>query len=65
MAVGPIARRWRTWRSLLKLCGEQEPRSKLLQSLAIVKKVPNVGMWLGWRYRKLKLLKSDLLYDGP
>lgn len=48
MAAGPIARYgWRTWRSLLKLCGEQELRAKLLQSLAVMEMISNVGCVTG------------------
>lgn len=44
MAAALIARcGWRTWRSLLKLCDEQELRAKLLQSLAVMKGVSDVG----------------------
>lgn len=55
MAAGPTARYgWRTWRSLLKLCGEQELGAKLLQSLAAIEEISSVGAWLGWRCRKLE-----------
>lgn len=56
MAAGPIARCGRrTWRRLLKLCDEQELRAKLLQSLAVMKRISNVGVWLVWLCRKLEL----------
>lgn len=48
MAAAPIARCGRrTWRSLLKLCDEQELRAKLLQSLAVMKGMSDVGCVVG------------------
>jgi hypothetical protein len=56
MAAGPTARCGRrTWRRLLKLCCEQELRTELLQSLAVMKRISNVGVWLVWLCRKLEL----------
>lgn len=55
MAAGPIARYgWRTWRSLLKLCGEQGLRAKLLQSLADIKRISNVGCVAGWALSQIE-----------